>query len=136
MKFSSPISAAVAEKYLKIEPSVRVRLSAERNELAVTGELKPGNSYEVTIGKGMPATDDAVLGEDYTAEVAIPDLDPSVGFQSQGMFLAASGRHTVAVESVNVPKVRMTIDRVYLNNLFFLFQYGGFFDSETGRRVA
>ena len=26
----------------------------------------------------------------------------------------------------------MTIDRVYLNNLFFLFQYGGFFDDEYG----
>src|SRR4029079_4248076 len=28
--------------------------------------------------------------------------------------------------------VKMTIDRVYLNNLFFLFAYGGFFDQETG----
>ncbi len=26
----------------------------------------------------------------------------------------------------------MAIDRVYLNNLFFLFQYGGFFDEEYG----
>src|SRR4029077_18318397 len=55
-----------------------------------------------------------------------------VDFQSQGMFLAAAGKHTVALESVNVPKARMTIDRVFLNNLFFLFQYGGFFEGDTG----
>ncbi len=28
----------------------------------------------------------------------------------------------------------MTIDRVYLNNLFFLFQYGGFFDEDYAWR--
>src|SRR6185436_10066029 len=132
VKFSSPISAAVAEKYLKIEPAVRLRLSANRNELVATGELKPGSTYKLTIGKGMPATDEAVLGEDYTKEVEIPDLEPSVGFQSEGMFLAASGNRTVNVESVNVPKLRLTIDRVYRNNLFFLFNYGGFYDQEYG----
>jgi uncharacterized protein YfaS (alpha-2-macroglobulin family) len=128
LTFSSPINAGVAEPYLKVSPAVAVRLSAERNVLMISGELKPGASYQVTVGKGMPATDDAVLPEDYTADVDIPDLEPSVDFQSQGMFLAASGNHTVAVQNVNAPKARLTIDRIYRNNLFFLFQYGGFFD--------
>lgn len=132
IRFSSPISAAVAEKYVKIEPAAQVRFSAERNELMATGELEPGTTYTVTVGKGMPATDDATLEEEHTQEVLLPDLDPTVDFQSQGMFLSASGNHTVAIESVNVPKVRMTIDRVYLNNLFFTFQYGGFFDYDYG----
>ncbi|HEY4573291.1 MAG TPA: MG2 domain-containing protein, partial [Thermoanaerobaculia bacterium] len=59
-------------------------------------------------------------------------LEPSVGFQSQGMFLWNQGQHAVALEAVNSPKVKMTIDRVYLNNLFFLFEYGGFFEDEYG----
>ncbi|RPH55163.1 hypothetical protein EHM82_05825, partial [bacterium] len=132
VRFSSPISAAVAEKHFRLEPAVPVRFSAERNELVVTGELQPGSSYKVTIGKGMPATDDAVLQEEHTATVALPDLEPMVDFQSQGMFLSASGNRTLALESVNVPKVRMAIDRVYLNNLFFTFQYGGFYDYDSG----
>jgi uncharacterized protein YfaS (alpha-2-macroglobulin family) len=132
VRFSSPISAAVAEKYLRLEPAVRLRLSAERNELAIAGELKPGETYKLTIGKGLPATDDAVLGEEYTEDVAIPDLEPKIDFQSQGMFLSATGNRTLALEAVNAPKARMTIDRVYLNNLFFLFQYGGFFDTDYG----
>jgi uncharacterized protein YfaS (alpha-2-macroglobulin family) len=130
--FSSPVSAALAEPYLKLAPQARVRLSAERNVLSITGNLQPGSTYKLTLGKGMPAADDAVLPEDYSADVQLPDLEPSVGYQSQGMFLAASGNHTVNLESVNLPRVRMAIDRVYLNNLFFLFQYGGFFDEEYG----
>jgi uncharacterized protein YfaS (alpha-2-macroglobulin family) len=132
VRFSSPISAAVAEKHFRLEPAVPVRFSAERNELVATGELTPGSSYKVTIGKGMPATDDAVLQEEYAATVSLPDLEPAVDFQSQGMFLSASGSRTMALESVNVPRVRMTIDRVYLNNLFFTFQYGGFFEADYG----
>jgi len=130
--FSSPISAAVAEKYVTLEPAVKMRFGADRNELTITGEMTPGESYTLTVGKGMPATDEAVLLEEYQEQVDLPDLEPSVGFQSQGMFLWSQGQHAVAVEAVNAPKVRMTIDRVYLNNLFFLFQYGGFYDSETG----
>ena len=53
VKFSSPISAAVAEKYLKIEPAVQTRLSANRNELVITGAMRPGSSYKLTVGKGM-----------------------------------------------------------------------------------
>ncbi|HEY4597031.1 MAG TPA: MG2 domain-containing protein, partial [Thermoanaerobaculia bacterium] len=130
--FSSPISAAVAEKYVKLDPAVPVRLAAERNELSITGEMAPGSTYALDIGKGMPATDEAVLQEYFHQDVELPDLEPSVGFQSQGMFLWNQGQHAVALEAVNSPKVKMTIDRVYLNNLFFLFEYGGFFEDEYG----
>ncbi len=130
--FSSPISAAVAEKYVKLDPAVQIRLAAERNELSITGEMEPGSTYALTIGKGMPATDEAVLQEEYKEDVELPDLEPTVGFQSQGMFLWSQGQHAVALEAVNTPEVKMTIDRVYLNNLFFLFQYGGFFEDEYG----
>ena len=130
--FSSPISAAVAEKYVKIGPASKVRFAADRNELSITGEMEPGQTYALSIGKGMPATDEAVLQEDFQQDVELADLDPSIAFQSQGMFLWNQGQHAVAVEAVNVPKARMTIDRVYLNNLFFLFEYGGFYDDEFG----
>src|SRR6185295_6592463 len=96
--FSSPISAAVAEKYVTIDPPVKVRFAADRNELSITGEMEPGASYKLTIGKGMPATDEAVLQEEYTYEADLPDLEPSVGFQSQGMFLWSQGKHAVALE--------------------------------------
>jgi len=128
VRFSSPISAGVAEQYVKVSPAVPVHLSAERNQLLISGALLPGTTYALTVAKGMPATDDAVLPEDYQEDVAMPDLEASIDFQSQGMFLAATGNHTVALQNVNAPKAHLTIDKIYRNNLFFLFQYGGFFD--------
>lgn len=132
LRFSSPVSAAVVEKHLTIDPAVPVRLSSDRNQVSVIGALKPGSTYRLALGQGLPATDEAVLREPWQAEVALPDLEPSVDFQSQGMFLSAAGEHAVALESVNVPRVRFAVDRVYLNNLFFLLQYGGFSQGESG----
>jgi uncharacterized protein YfaS (alpha-2-macroglobulin family) len=124
IKFSSPVSAAVAAKYVTLQPPAEVRFSADKNLLSATGDIKPGQSYTLTIEKGLPAADEAVLAETFRQGVDVPDLPASVDFQSQGMFLWASGQHSVALESVNVPKVKLSIDRVYLNNLFFLFEYG------------
>jgi uncharacterized protein YfaS (alpha-2-macroglobulin family) len=135
--FSSPVSAAVAEKYVTIEPAPggpnnKPRFAADRTELSITGEMTPGESYTLKIAQGMPATDEAVLQKAFEQEVDLPDLEPAVTFQSQGMFLWSGGKHAVAMEAVNVPKVKMAIDRVYLNNLFFLFTYGGFFEEDGG----
>jgi uncharacterized protein YfaS (alpha-2-macroglobulin family) len=128
IRFSSPVSAAVAAKYVRLSPAVEVRFSADKNVLSASGEIKPGQSYQLTIDKGMPAIDEAVLEAAYKEAIDVPDLEATVDFQSQGMFLWASGQHTVALESVNVPKVTLAIDRVYLNNLFFLFEYGSYDD--------
>lgn len=132
LRFSSPVSAAVAEKYVRVEPKTTVRFSAEHNVLTLVGGLKAGETYKLAVAKGMPATDDATLQQAYEEEVEIPDLEPSIGFESEGMFLWSKGRHAVALQGVNVDEARVTIDRVYLNNLFFLFQYGGFFDGDYG----
>mgnify|MGYP006175686635 CR=1 FL=1 len=59
--FSSPVSAALAEPYVKLVPQARVRLSAERNVLTITGNLQPGSSYKLTIGQGMPGGNSAFL---------------------------------------------------------------------------
>jgi alpha-2-macroglobulin len=125
LTFSSPVNAGVASGYLAVEPSIAYRLGGERNVLTLTGPFRPGDAYTLKLGKGMPATDEAALPDDWSSRVAVPNLQPSVSFQSEGMFLSRSGGHRVALRTVNVPKVQLAIDRVYLNNLFFLFQYYG-----------
>lgn len=130
--FSSPVEPAVAGRYLSVEPAVKYRLAADRNTLSLTGDFRPGEAYTVALAKGLPATDDAVLQEEFRQKVELRDLDPSVDFESQGMFLAAKGYHAVALQTVNVPAVNLTVDRVYLNNLFSLFQYESGFGDDYG----
>lgn len=124
--FSSAVSPDIGANYISLKPQVKYSVKRVGNKLALTGDFIPGNKYQLTIAEGLPALDDAVLREDYSKEIQFSDLKPRVEFESPGMFLDAKGTQAVRLKSINVDKVDITVDRVYLNNLFFLFQSYGY----------
>ncbi|MEM7482827.1 MAG: MG2 domain-containing protein [Acidobacteriota bacterium] len=131
IRLSSPVAPSVAQRFLTLEPAVAdLRLSASRNELIATGAMVPGSTYTVQLAAGLPAGDGASLKEAFEQKVSLPNLEPSIEIRGAGMFLPASGSRTLAVETVNVDRFTLAIDRVYLNNLFYALQEGGF--SATG----
>lgn len=132
IRLSSPVNPALVDKYISLSPAAKYRLSAEGSELVLTGGITPGQEYALVVAKGLPAIDDAVLQQEYKSSVTVPDLDPAITFQSPGMFLSASGTRTVALKTVNIGEVQLTIDRVYRNNLFFFFDRnsGGYEDED------
>jgi uncharacterized protein YfaS (alpha-2-macroglobulin family) len=120
---SSPADAARSPRFVSIEPAVEARFAADRNSLDLTGAFEPGKRYQIALAKGLPSTDDATLPEPAKLTVTVPDLEPKLDFQSPGMFLARSGFHAVAIESINVDSANLVVDRVYRNNLFSLVQF-------------
>jgi hypothetical protein len=119
IELSSAVNADIGAKFVTIKPAVKLHVSTQGNELLFTGPFAPGAKYDVVVGKGLPAVDNAVLDADYATTVAFPDLNPRLDFQSEGMFLSSSGYRSVAIESVNVDKAVLAIDRVYRNNIFY-----------------
>lgn len=119
IELSSAVNPDVAAKFVTIKPAVKAHASAQGNELLLVGAFTPGTTYAVAIGKGLPAIDNATLDNDYSTNVTFPDLKASLDFQSEGMFLSSSGFKSVAIESVNVDKAVLAIDRVYRNNIFY-----------------
>lgn len=67
----------------------------------------------------------------------IPDLEPSVDFKDQGMFLSRNGYKNLAIKSINTNAAELSIDRVYFNNLFpfFATDYSVFDDDYGGGSV-
>jgi uncharacterized protein YfaS (alpha-2-macroglobulin family) len=120
LELSSAVNADVATKFITITPAVKSRLSAQGNEMLFTGGFTPGATYQFAIAKGLPGVDDAVLDQPYSTSVNFPDLNPKLAFQSDGMFLSATGYRTLAIESVNVPDALVAVDRIYRNNIFHL----------------
>jgi uncharacterized protein YfaS (alpha-2-macroglobulin family) len=117
---SSPVNADVVAKFITVSPAPKFRLSTQGNEIFLAGGFKPGSSYKIVVAKGLPGLDDAVLESEYSAPVTFPDLEQKLDFQSEGMFLSASGYKTLAIESVNMSEAVVAVDRVYRNNIFYL----------------
>ena len=138
IELSSGVDSDVAMKFITIKPETKVHVTAQGNELFLAGTFTPGSDYSVTIAKGLPAVDDATLDHEYSTSVTFPDLEKSLDFQSEGMFLSASGYKTLAIESVNVPDALIAVDRIYRNNIFhqlmnergYGYYYGRYYEEE------
>lgn len=131
---STPVEAdAATAGRLRVEPEVELELAADGEQLILGGSFQPGQEYAVTLEKGLAAADGAILDATVARTVRIPDLEPSVDFKDQGMFLARNGYKNMAVKSINCNAAHLTVDRVYLNNLFPLFSMNySVFEDESG----
>lgn len=123
--FSSAVTPESLAGNLTITPKTRFRIEGEGNDVLLIGQFKPGRSYDLAIEQGVLANDNALLRAKYTQTIAVPDLQPLLQFQSEGMFLSASGKRNVAIDTINVSGGKLAIDRVYRNNLFFYLQSAG-----------
>ncbi len=131
IELSSRVDPRLAGKYLEVTPETKYRASAQGNSLTLTGAFQPGGTYALAIAAGLPAEDGASLPEPYETKVTLENLPPSLDFESQGSSLSASGERNVAVQSVNVDRFELAIDRAYANNLFFLFDYADLLGSDS-----
>ncbi|MEM9293337.1 MAG: MG2 domain-containing protein [Acidobacteriota bacterium] len=131
MAFSSPVAAGALESALTIEPKTRFRVAVSGNAATLSGDFQPGASYRLRLPEGFAAVDAARLTQAWKFDAGLPDLPPQAAFESAGMFLSRTGSEALAVSSVNVDQLNLTVERVYLNNLFSLLQYGSFFSGDT-----
>lgn len=147
IRLSAPVTGDVAARALTIKPDARPKITASGQELSVRGDFQPGQTYSLTLAKGLTAADGAVLEEDAGQTLRFPDLEPRVGFRDQGMFLSREGMRSLTLESVNARRATLRVDRVYLNNLFNLlyfnrwnvfseYYYGSYIDHVYGDNIV
>ncbi|CCO22476.1 alpha-2-macroglobulin family protein [Maridesulfovibrio hydrothermalis] len=130
--FSSPVVPAQGLEMIKVTPSLNLSAAASGKKIILSGPFKPGKQYKITLKKGLTAADGAVLDKAVTAQINIPDINPTVDFSSSGMFLSESGYKTLGIKTVNTENVDVTVARIFPNNLFSLFTHYGYMAFDTG----
>lgn len=122
IRFNLPVSTENAAKAISVTPALKVSFSkGGDNSIDIRGDFLPATKYTVKIAKGLLSEDDKVLGKAVEQTLTMPNYEPAAGFASQGMFLSKEGYKTLGLRSVNMPEVKVFIDRVYRSNLFMLF---------------
>ncbi|MGI0406653.1 alpha-2-macroglobulin family protein [Helicobacter himalayensis] len=105
------------KSYIQIQPNINFNVSQAGNEITLTGNFNFQTSYKITITKGLISTNNTTLKEDINAEVAISALPPAISFSSSGVFLPNGANKKLAFKSRNVTEVKLTLHKVYVNNL-------------------
>ena len=115
--------------YVAVSPQTQIALSVEGANLCVGG-LTFGEEREVTVRSGLPALDGRTLAYDETIPVEFSDRPAFVGFKGDGVILPRVEADGVALETVNVEKVKVAISRITDRSLAFKTISAGYSSSQ------
>ncbi|WP_118950185.1 alpha-2-macroglobulin family protein [Taibaiella helva] len=126
ISLSQPVAEEGLKDKIKIEPAVAFDVTANESGFILTsGEFDPKKTYQVTLSTALEGTFGGKLKEETTKEVMFGELDPAINFiNSKGLYLSSKGYRNLALNIVNVPKVEVTVVKVYENNMLQLFRGG------------
>lgn len=114
---STPVDPEALAPFIQVEPESPFTVRRGYGGFAVAGPFLPRERKVITVRKGAQAENGARLLADFTQAVLIPDLSPSLSFPVTGIYVTSSLGARIPITLVNVPKVRLSLWRLYDNNI-------------------
>ncbi len=123
---SQPVSAENLNNYITIKPSVAFNTTVSERGITITSEgFDPTETYKLTISKKLAGNYGGYFLLDYSADVKFGKLEPTLSFVNEkGMYLSDKGYKNLALNMVQVPQVRVSVVKVFENNILQLFRKG------------
>lgn len=110
--FSEPLDAnADYSIYAPMDGDVEVAYSVNGEQLCLSG-LNFASSYTLTLTEGLPSEKGEELGREEEVQISFEDRPPYVGFSGSGVILPREEADGLAIETVNVDRVAVTVSRV------------------------
>ncbi len=97
--------------YIKMRPAVRPAYNVDGRELCLEG-LDFARAYTATILEGLPADDGRTIEREEDVQISFEDRPAYVGFKGSGVILPRDNADGLAIETVNVDAVKVTVYRV------------------------
>ena len=116
--FSEMVLPEDLNRHLVIEPPVEnLRLKGNWRRVELNGQWKFGITYSLRVAGELAAGNGLTLERDFTRDLKITDLDPMVRITGPGNYLSLKGDAKVGIESINLEKFEVSVDRIHANNL-------------------
>ncbi|MBF9222841.1 alpha-2-macroglobulin family protein [Hymenobacter ruricola] len=116
---TQPVAASAIEPNLTVSPKVAFSVEALESGFALKGGFEVGKSYQITLAQGTRGVLGGVLNDKYSQSVSFGDERPSLDFSTgdKAMYLDALGARNLGLRINQVQKVKVTIAKVYANNI-------------------
>lgn len=118
LQFSAELDTKQRVKdFIRIEPKIEFNAAMTGNSIKLTGNFARAQSYKVSVMKGLAAINGIKTTREFSADVSFEDLEPSLAFSSDGMFLPSLAEKKIAFKSLNVKKIKLKVYQIYANNI-------------------
>lgn len=122
--FNMPVSKEQVSKFVSIKPQIPVTIETEYCYAVLRGDFKPNIEYSVTVNQGLLSKSGEILEEKRVQSIVITDLPPKVEFAHNGRILPLEGEMNIAVKTMNLDNVQVTIRKIFRNNLIQFLNSG------------
>ena len=122
---TTEVDAYKADAFIEITPKRDVNITSNGSELIITGKFPPRELITVKLKAGLPAVQGDGLSADWEKAFIFPDYEPSINFATSGRFISPTNEELIVpLAAININKLRVSIGRVYDNNVTFLMREG------------
>ncbi|UYZ61491.1 alpha-2-macroglobulin family protein [Hymenobacter weizhouensis] len=123
---NQPVTTTDLQSALAVAPQVAFAVEELESGFRLKGGFEVGKSYQVSLRRGLRGGLGGQLGEDFTQTVSFADERPTIQFASadKALYLDALGSRNLGVRINEVQQVKVTIAKVYANNIQQLLRAG------------
>lgn len=127
LEFSAPLNPKQRIKdFIRIEPSVDFKGVITGSTIKLTGNFSRTQTYTISVMQGLLSKNGVKSVREFTSELSFSDLEPSLAFSSDGIFLPSGANKKIAFKSLNVKKVKLKVFQIYANNISEYLRYRNF----------
>ncbi|MCB9014279.1 MAG: alpha-2-macroglobulin family protein [Lentimicrobiaceae bacterium] len=122
---SQPVISQGLRTAIKVSPDAQFDALPIGNGFKLKGNFADGKSYELTISGRLKGIFGPELGADHLETISFGSLEPYIAFADQsGMYLSPGGSGNLGINIINVPTVRITVFKVFENNIQHFMRIG------------
>lgn len=116
---SQPVEEKDLKKHITISPAVE-NMTAEpmSGGILIKGDFAAKENYEVLISKDLKSRFGILLGEEHRFLATFAEPTPYLVFEdASANYLSLKGERNLVLNAANVKKIRLTVFKVYENNI-------------------
>ena len=103
---------------ITVDPAVSFTTEILPNGVKLKGSFLASQAYTVRILPSLKSVFGRELGEEYVQTVAFGTPEPYLAFaEKNALYLSTKGSRNLGVNIINIPEVRVSVFKVYENNL-------------------
>lgn len=136
LKFSSSVYPQDAEKFISVDPPVKLSFSSENNDLVIRGAFQAEQRYTVHVKKGLSGYSGLTL-TDATLSTWMPQMPPFMDMPDAGGYLSSQGTMKLRVETAGLTTLSVEARRVFDNNMLHYDRGSGWYAmGEYSKKIA
>ncbi len=128
VRTNQSVSLVNVLNHINISPKMVFEVIPRENGFVIKGNFLKGRSYSLLIDKKMQGVFGAGLEQDIKEEVVFGESQPVISFlNKEAHYLSSKGNKNIGIRISNVAKVKVTIHKIFENNLVHHLRENGYF---------